>query len=622
MSLAGQDCIKTGSFLLQKRLFKTSEFFDGYDIHYHKIEIEANPSRQAMSGKVTTSFNVILDSISSIPFHFDDSMIVDSAFLDGNSISFTHRNYILSLKTEKILKKDETHTVKVIYHGNPTKSLYQNAYRVDYHGLNTNRAPIIWTLSEPYGAQSWWPSKNTLSDKIDSVDFIVTVPIGNKVAGNGLLISVDTLNDSTAVHHWKHKYPVATYLIAFAVTNYVEYSDTVKFNDGRKLTILNYVYPEYLSSALIGTTATVGIMRFFDSLFGPYPFMKEKYGHAMFGRSGGMEHQTMSFMGNFGYGLIAHELAHQWFGDMVTCGSWHDIWLNEGFATYLTALCYQYLKPTEWPSNIAQIKADVVKENNGSVYVLDTADSDRLFNSRLTYKKGAMVLHTLRFVLGDSIFFQAIRNYLNDSRLNFGFALTLDLQYHFEKASGRDLAYFFDQWILREGHPVYKIAWGQVDKHLHLSVKQSPSHPSVSYFEIPVPVLLKGKTHDSLVIIQPTLINPKFIFTLPFQVEEVIFDPYTEVLALAEISRTGNKGDQVLVYPNPARNLVYLYTGNKTPEQFSLFAISGQEVLSKDLRQTPYDTPAIDLTGISPGIYIYRCTTDQGIFHGKLVVGE
>ena len=129
-------------------------------------------------------------------------------------------------------------------------------------------------------------------------------------------------------------------------------------------------------------------------------------------------------MSNFDYDLMAHELAHQWFGDKITCNSWQDIWLNEGFATYLTALCYDFLKPNEWVNYIGKIKTDVLKKNDGAVFVADTLNVGRIFDGRLTYDKGAMVLHMLRLTLGDAVFFSALKNYINQPNLNYGFSST------------------------------------------------------------------------------------------------------------------------------------------------------------------------------------------------------
>lgn len=202
-----------------------------------------------------------------------------------------------------------------------------------------NEKKVLWTLSEPYGARDWWPTKQTLNDKIDSCDIFVTTPSGYKVGSNGILLNV-VQDGNNVIHHWKHIHAEPAYLIAIAVADYSEYIDWVPLDSGDSLMVLEYVYPCNLLSAQLQTTDIIPTMQFFIELFGDFPF--EKYGHAQFGWGGGMEHSSMTFVGGFNHGLLAHELAHQWFGDKITCGSWQDIWLNEGFATYLEGLTYDF----------------------------------------------------------------------------------------------------------------------------------------------------------------------------------------------------------------------------------------------------------------------------------------
>ena len=379
-----------------------------------------------------------------------------------------------------------------------------------------NNVPILWTLSEPYGAKVWWPCKQDLNDKIDSVDIFISTPKAYKAASNGILVAEQD-NGTHQTFHWRHRHPITAYLIAIAVTNYATYTEQALLPDGTSVPVVNYVYPEDFSRAQNELSWTKTALEFFSERFGVYPFADEKYGHAQFGWAGGMEHQTMSFMGSYNVDLQSHELAHQWFGNLVTCGSWTDIWLNEGFATYLTALTYEaFNTPEEWLGWKRVVLNNIISANDGSVFRPDTTDVGQIFNSRLAYRKGAFVLHMLRWELGDNAFFEGIRNYLNDPQLRNGYARTSDLQNHLEQASGADLEEFMEDWFYGEGHPSYRIVWEWVDDELILRINQSTSHPSVDFFEATLPIQVMTSTTDSLLRVrnnQDKSDHPNPIFT-------------------------------------------------------------------------------------------------------------
>lgn len=313
--------------------FRSSALTDDYDIKYHRLEWNINPNNYYISGTVTTYF--MPKEANFVALHFDlaNTLQVNSVIFHGQEVeTYSQSNNMLTINLPNSLAMAELDSVSVTYEGAPPSNGFGSFAQATHSGN-----PVLWTLSEPYGARDWWPCKQDLSDKIDSIDVLVRTPVAYKVASNGLLQEI--IEDGNEhIYHWKHRYPIPAYLIAIAVTNYAEYSDFVPVENGAPIEVLNYVFPENLAVAQQATTATVEIMQLFNELFGLYPFAEEKYGHAQFGWGGGMEHQTMSFMGGFSHLLQAHELAHQWFGDKVTCGSWQDIWLNEGFATYLEGL--------------------------------------------------------------------------------------------------------------------------------------------------------------------------------------------------------------------------------------------------------------------------------------------
>jgi len=334
-----------------------------------------------------------------------------------------------------------------------------------------------------------------------------------------------------STYHWKHRYPITAYLVFFAIADYDIYTHAVPNNNGNgPFDVLNYVY-KCNSTASSQTPITVDIMDLFINLFGPYPFDEEKYGHAQFGWGGGMEHQTMSSMGGFSHLLIAHELAHQWFGDQITCGSWAHIWLNEGFATYLEGMTYEHgLGPNTW-QNWKQSKINhVTNQPGGSVFVTDSTIVSSIFSSRLSYSKGAMLLHMLRWKLGDDDFFTAISDYLNDPALSYGYAVTADLVYHLENVSGLDLTEFMDDWFYGEGYPTYLVEWNQNPSTLLMNIKLSQT-PSIGsgFFELPVPILVSDEAgalaDDTIFVLDNTYNGQIFTVDPGFEVDAVTFDP-------------------------------------------------------------------------------------------------
>lgn len=602
--------------------FRVNELTQNYDLKYLRMELNLNPDVAFISGKITSYFTTKEAAVDAINFDFRDNMQVQQVTYHGISLNWTLAGDNLHIELPAPLALGTFDSITIAYEGFP-ESVGFGAFETGNH----NGTPVLWTLSEPYGAKTWWPCKQDLNDKIDSIDVIVKTDAGYRVASNGLLVSEQTIGNEK-IYHWKHRYPIPAYLIAVAVTNYAEYSEKMALNNGDSLLLQHYIYPENLAGYIPQLQKTKEFILLFDQIFGTYPFSEEKYGHAQFGWGGGMEHQTMSFMGGFSDNLIAHELAHQWFGDKVTCGSWQDIWLNEGFATYLNGLIYDFLgSQQDWHNWIANQINYVTSQPGGSVWVPDTTNVGRIFNGRLSYAKGAMLLHMLRWQLGDDNFFQAIRNYLNDPQLAYGYARTADLQYHLEQQSGQQLTEFFDDWFYGEGFPSYNIVGEALPgQKLKITAWQSTSHPSVDFFEMPIPVLVKGSAEDTLLILNHQYNGQEFFFDLGFPATEIQFDPDLWILsannsATLTITQTSDEpawAGALSLWPNPSSNQLSLEVHNHSP------ALKGVEIASTDgkvlLRLDATTFPVVvNIEQLPPGAYLCSIFSHDGAVVRKFV---
>lgn len=585
---------------------------NNYDLVYHQCLWEIDPAVNFIKGRVKTFFKPASSNFNQIEFDLATNLTVDSVTFHTYTLNFTQQSGdLLRIQLPSILPVNVLDSVTVYYQGMPEGNGFGSFVQREHNG-----APIIWTLSEPYGAKTWWPCKQNLVDKIDSIDIIVKAPQGNKVASNGLLIS-ETVSGNDKFFHWKSRYPIATYLVAIAVTNYVEYSDYVPMSTGT-LQVLNYVYPEDLASSQASTKAIVDIMQFYDSLLIDYPFAKEKYGHAQFSWTGGMEHQTMSFMAGFSISLMAHELAHQWFGDHVTCGSWQDIWLNEGFASYFEWLVTERYFKSDWEKGLPNVIKDITSKPDGSVLCGDTTQTGGLFDARLVYSKGAFLLRMLRWKIGDVPFFNALKNYLTDPALKNKYARTPQLQAHFEAASGQDLDRFFDQWYYKEGFPSYKVVWSQSESILTATLSQTQSDPSVSFFEMPVPVRFEAKGRDTLLIFNPTASGETFTANLDFTAVAATFDP--EFRLLSANNTIFNPGDFILpkinisVYPNPTGKNISItgFLAGTRLEQVEITDAMGKIVYRSNETSILTGSLLLNTEALSGGFYNVMVRTNMG----------
>ncbi len=625
--LPTEDLLKTISCAYKKYYTNYNNFRQtnntgvNYDIKYHRLRFDIDPGNRYISGSVTTYFLITQNNTSQLTFDFSDTLIIDSVVINNNTQIFNQNNDVLTIDLPLVLNQNDFDSLSIFYHGEPRLS-DNRSFVQEYHDT-IPPVPVIWTLSEPYGAKEWWPCKQSLSDKIDSIDIIVTSPAQYRTASNGLLIS-DTVNNGFRTCHWKHKHPITAYLVAFATTNYTSFSNWVAFSATDSLEILNYVYPEDSASWAGASTKIIDIMQLFNNMFIDYPFKNEKYGHAQFNWPGGMEHQTMSFMYELSFYLMSHELAHQWFGDYITCRSWQDIWLNEGFATYVGgSLAYEYLLNGYyypfWKTEVLKI---ITNLPDGSVFCTDTTNTSRIFDNRLSYYKASYLLHMLRWELGDSAFFAGINNYLTDTLLANAYAGTNDLIRHLELSADTTLTEFFNDWFYGEGFPYYTIMWQQnTDSTVNITIEQTPSHPSVSFYEMKIPLQFWTNSTDTIITFKHQFSGETFNFKIPFIIDSIVFDPEKWIITknplIENIKEITNTEYKLLIFPNPVKNKLEISIPSKlNVKNIVIMDITGKQIMIIDKITNNME---IDMSGIKQGCYFVNIYTDIGKISKKIV---
>ncbi|MHC4209849.1 MAG: M1 family metallopeptidase, partial [Planctomycetota bacterium] len=379
------------------------------DVLHYDLDLEIVPAFTWLGGANTISVRSLIDGLTTFQVRLHDTFDITSAQVDGLAAPWQRLSATtIEVDLGRSYDAGEEFEVMVAYGGVPVSLGFGSINFTSQGGY-----PLVFTLSEPWFAYTWWPAKDDNNDKATG-EFKITVPNPLSVASNGLLLSVDGVGGGRRRYNWLTGYQTATYLFSFSATFYHTFSGTYIY-DGGSMPVDFFIFPDSDNPANRDAwLETVTMLPVFGDLFGLYPFLDEKYGIYQFGFGGGMEHQTMTGQGSFTETLTAHELAHQWWGDMITCGTWQDMWLNEGFATYSEDLWKEF-EPGGGGTDALHAHMDIRRPSdvNGSVYVpLEDADNfNRIFSGNFSYRKGAWVLHQLRHVVGDQDFFDILAAY-------------------------------------------------------------------------------------------------------------------------------------------------------------------------------------------------------------------
>jgi hypothetical protein len=503
---------------------------DNVDIEHYLIAVEFIPTNQSVTGSVTVTGKSLVNGFQLLVLDLASGMTVSSVLRNGLPQNKSRSGNLLNITLNPAVNAGDSFTVTIAYSGIHGATGFGSISWVKTSGGTAGE--MVSTLSEPYGAKSWWPCKDRPDDKATveerwTVPAVPAVPVTWTATGNGLLTST-VINGGKAQYTWVLHDPIPTYLVSIAATVYSKFSQTYTTLSGATMPIDHYVYPEHLANAQISFTPLPAMIAFFAQKFGEYPFVEDKYGMSEFPWGGAMEHATDTSYGyqliNGGHAydyIIAHELSHQWWGDTVSPQTWANIWLNEGFATYSEALWFEHLYgPASYQSYMNTLSSPFF---SGSVYNPGTSES-QLFSSTV-YDKGAWVQHMLRHVVGDTNFFNAMRDwYANNTD---GVGNTAMYQATQEARYGATLDWFFQKWVYGTGQPRYEYGFTTADlgngtyrSYVRVRQTQTPA----TLFTMPVDLTLTTAGGDQVRTVLNNQLDQDFILDTTAPLTDLKFD--------------------------------------------------------------------------------------------------
>jgi len=604
----------------------------GFDVLHYEINWEIDPAEKRISGRVTATCRMIDPHADSLAFNLYDNMTVQEVTAGGLPAAFTHANDLVIVSRPEQPFPGDTLDITITYAGRPDSTGRFNPFSFRTHG--NGGAPTVYSISAPYYAGTWWPCKDVPDDKA-TADIRITVPDTLVAASNGKLLEIVPLGNGKHRYEWEESYPISTYLISVAVSNYVVFSDYYRYGAADSMEVVYFVYPEDALEARQDFAVTVSLIELYSSIFGTYPFLLEKYGMAEANWGGlAMEHQTCTTYGssfitgtNSNDRIIAHELAHQWWGDLVTVADWRHIWLNEGFATYSEAL---WLESTE---GIPAYRDYMMSRDRRSGFAGSIYDPEDLYNLTV-YWKGAWVLHMLRHIMGDDPFFQALLRYRNEHA--YGNAVTEDFRSSCESVHGNSLEWFFAQWIYGTGRPHYSYSWTQYEMggahYVGVEVKQIQQD---QIFRMPVDLRLYGAGWDTTVVVDVISREKHFTLPSPGPVDSLVLDPDGWILKRLErpsfTSDLGRVPSLWLTYPNPFNFSTGMRIVLHIPWEgrigLEVFDVSGARIktiykgrLSAEPGEFAWDGTDDNGSRVSSGVYFMKLTSPQGTFTRKVLI--
>ena len=534
-----------GKFLTPEqwqRLGLMADSSHSFDVRHYRLDLALAMTSGAYTARERIAIKSRVASLDSFSLYMN-SLVCDSVKRGPVRLSFATPANWLTITLDTPLPNGDSTAVDVFYHRN-SGTANQGFYW--YARSAQTLANLAYTTTEPSDSRYWFPCWDEPYDKAErGCQINITVPDTFTACSNGLLDSVTTnVSARTKTFWWTHLFPISTYLMNFAASKYSTWHQNFVRAPGDTVESLYFVWPADSARSVTAFQNVPDMLSFFSrpDVYGPYPF--EKYGMVAVYPFvwGGMEHQTMttihrSWLSGSDWG-ISHELAHMWWGDRVTCYTWPNIWLNEGFATYSEALYMEHQQGHAYFLNEMDGYAqDYFSEDAGQRFPMYNPPSNQLFAWGTIYCKGAWVQHMLRYVEHDTtathgLFFQALRAY-GDS-LKYGTASMADYQRIHERFFGQGLSWFFNEWAVLAGYPQYLVNWYGVSQppnwRIVVDISQSNGNGAPPVFHMPVEILFHLAGKDTLVHYPITSSPQRNTFLVSAQPQSAVFDPNAWIL--------------------------------------------------------------------------------------------
>jgi len=593
---------------------KLNPDFEKYDVVNYELNLEINPDIRFIDGYVKILFEALENNVSDLIINLN-GLQIDSIVQRNNKLSFNRRQNEVIITLPQPMFTGILDSLIIHYNGIPNRGMY---FR---DGKYNNR--VVYTHNEPFDAQYWIPCKDDPSDKA-LLDVLVTVPQNYTVASNGLLLNSISIGSDRIRYHWKETYFLSTYLISVTVSEFDIVNDVFNWNLS-EMPVQYFIYPEDYGRGEAAITNTIEMLDFFSNYIGTYPFILEKYAmvEAPFQEAGAMENQTISLMDEpiiDNESVIAHELAHQWWGDAVTLASFADIWLNEGFATYFDALFVEH-KYGENAFLQRMISSSSNANNDGSInYPIYDPPSGYLFGSAV-YHKGAWVLHMLRNELGEDIFQSIIQTYYGD--YIYGNVSTAEFIGLCENISGESLTKFFDQWVYTAGVPNIYATWFQENSNVNIQLEQLQTE---TIYDLNLELKLIGLTTDSTIVIDFDSRNYEYNVSYSEPITQLIIDPETKILNLnnSPVYSIPTTTELIRLYPNPFNSELNIYykVDKFQNIKIELWNILGEKLLTlfDGKKQIGTYNFTYSAAGIASGTYICVLKSKTNLDSRKVVL--